>query len=175
MPAVVPGSPLVDPPERAAPVSPAQGGDLQVARRQGPVRARQCRGGPLNGRVHAPVGPPDPRHALGDGLGVAAENGEAVLVGDRPLVGDVVQLVLGVAELGHEDLDLERLHFVREHVAEILGIEIGERPGVDVVAAVRVALGVGMTDARHTELVVLVVLPHAAEGDPVVNLADLVQ
>ena len=103
------------------------------------------------------------------------EHGEAVLVGDRALVGDVVQLVLVLAQLGHQDLDLERLHLVGEDVAEVLRVEVGQRTGVDVLAAVGVPLGVGVANTGHAELVVLVVLADAAEGDAVVDLADLVQ
>ena len=100
-----------------------------------------------------------------------------LLVGDGPLVGDVVELVgmVAGAELGHQDLDLERLHLVGEDVAEILGIEVGQGAGVDVLPAVGVALGVGVAHPGHPQLVVLVVLAHPAEGDAVVDLADLVQ
>ncbi len=78
-------------------------------------------------------------------------------------------------DLGHEDLDLHRLQLVGEDVAEDLGVLIGERAGVDVVARVLVALEVGGADAGHAQLVELVVLADAGEGDPVVDLAHLAQ
>ena len=80
-----------------------------------------------------------------------------------------------VAQLGHQDLHLERLHLVGEHLPEVLGVEVGQRPGLDVLAAVGVALGVGVADARYPQLVELVVLADPGEGDAVVDLADLVQ
>ena len=142
--------------------------------RSGPASAAH-RG--AEGAAQVPVGDPGLGHPLGDGLGLAAEDGEAVLVGDGPLVGDVVQLVgpaVG-AQLGHQDLDLEGLHLVGEDVAQELGVEVGQRPGVDVLAAEGEPLGVGVADPGHPELVVLVVLAHPGEGDAVVDLADLVE
>ena len=62
-----------------------------------------------------------------------------------------------------------------EHVAQVLGVEVGQRPGVDVLAAEGEALGVGVADPGHPQLVELVVLADAGEGDAVVDLADLVQ
>ena len=41
------------------------------------------------------------------------------------------------AELGDEDLDLERLHLVGEDLAEVLGVDVRERARVDVLAADR--------------------------------------
>ena len=62
-----------------------------------------------------------------------------------------------------------------EHLAQVLGVEVGQRAGVHILAAVGVPLGVGVADPRHPELVELVVLAHAGEGDAVVDLADLVE
>jgi hypothetical protein len=67
------------------------------------------------------------------------------------------------------------LHLVGEHLPQVLGVEVGQRTGVDILPTVRVALGVGVADAGHPELVELVVLAYAGEGDPVVDLADLVE
>jgi hypothetical protein len=78
-------------------------------------------------------------------------------------------------DLGHEDLDLERLHLVGEDVAEDLGELVGEAACVDVVTRVLVPLQVGGADAGHAELVELVVPTDAGERDPVVDLADLAQ
>jgi hypothetical protein len=101
----------------------------------------------------------------------------AVLVHDRAVVEDVEELVVValVADLGHEDLDLHRLHLVGEDLAEDLGVLVGQAAGVDVVAAVLVALQVGGADAGDAQLVELVVLADAGERDAVVDLADLAQ
>src|SRR5580704_7726078 len=165
------------PAEGTPPVAPAQGGHLQIGRGERAVRPGQGGGGGLERRREVPSLLPGGRNPLVDGLGIAPEDGEVVLVGDRPLVGDVVQLIGpgGVAQLGDQDLDLEGLHLVGEHVPEILGVEVGQPPGVHVLAAVGVPLGVGVAHAGHPQLVVLVVLADTAEGDAVVNLADLVQ
>src|SRR5690606_9274227 len=48
-----------------------------------------------------------------------------------------------------------------------------QAPGVDVLAAERVALEIGSTNARDAELVELVELADAGEGDAVVDLRDL--
>ena len=90
--------------------------------------------------------------------------------GEKPLEVEIL-----VADLDHEDLDLERLHLVGEDVAEHLGVLVGERVGLHVLAAVAVALEVGVADPRDAELVELVVLAHPGEGDAVVDLADLVE
>ena len=74
-----------------------------------------------------------------------------------------------------EDLDLERLHLVGEDLAEHLGVLVGERLGIDVVAAVGVALHVGVANTGDAELVVLVVATDAGERDAVVDLGDLAQ
>ena len=52
------------------------------------------------------------------------------------VVQDVEQLVVagGIADLRDEDLDLVRLHLVREDLPERLRVRIGERAGVDVLA-----------------------------------------
>ena len=83
---------------------------------------------------------------------------------------------LGVeADLGDEDLHLHRLHLVGEDLAEHLGVGVGQAAGVDVLAAVLVALEVGVADAGDAELVELVVLADPGERDAVVDLADLVE
>ena len=116
-------------------------------------------------------------HPIGDRLGVAAEDRETLLVGDGAVVGDVEQLVRVAdrVELRDEDLDFEGLHLVGEDLAEVLGIHVRERAGVDVLARVRVALGVGVAHAGDPKLVELVVAPDTGEGDAVIDLADLVQ
>ena len=50
-----------------------------------------------------------------DGVGVTAEHRVLVVVEDRAVVLDVEHLVAGVglADLGDEDLDLQRLHLLR--------------------------------------------------------------
>ena len=80
-----------------------------------------------------------------------------------------------LTDLGDEDLDLHRLHLVGEDLSEDLGVGVGQAAGVDVLAAVLVALEVGVADAGDAELVELVVLPDPRERDAVVDLAHLVQ
>ncbi len=113
-----------------------------------------------------------------DGLGVATDHAVGVLVDHAAVVEDVEHLVLGrvdQADLGHQDLHLHRLHLVREDLPEHLGVGVGEAAGVDVFPAVLVALEVGVADPGDAELVELVVLADAGEGDAVVDLAHLVQ
>ena len=81
----------------------------------------------------------------------------------------------GVAHLGHEDLDFHRFHLVSEDLTQDLRVVVGQAACVDVVAAVLEALQVGGAHAGHTELVELVVLADAREGDAVVELTDLAQ
>ena len=64
-----------------------------------------------------------------DLLGLAAEHRVVLLVHDGAVVEDVEQLgvlVVRRADLGHEDLDLVRLHLVGEHLAEGLRVGVGE-------------------------------------------------
>ena len=175
MPAVVP-APFVDAPEGALARFPRSRVYFQVTGPQRPVRASQC----LCGRLDRLAWSQSACHAaptrFGSGLHRRRNAAKRVLVGDRSLIGDVVQLVLGLAQLGHQDLDLQRFHLVGEDVAEILRVEVGQRAGVDVLAAVRgIPSYVGMAHTGDAELVVLVVLADATEGDPVVDLTDLVQ
>ena len=62
-----------------------------------------------------------------------------------------------------------------EVVAEDLGVLVGQRAGVHVVAAEGIALEVGVADAGDSELVELVVPADPYEADPVVDLAHLTQ
>ena len=78
-------------------------------------------------------------------------------------------------ELGDEDLDFERFHLVGEDLTQVLGVDVRERAGVDVFSRIGVALRVRVAHPGDAELVELVVAPHASEGHPVVDLADLVQ
>ena len=119
----------------------------------------------------------DVLHPAGDRLGIAAQHAEAPLVHDGAVVQDVEQLIgvpLG-ADLGHQDLDLHRLHLVGEHLTEDLRVLVGQAARVDVVARVLEALQVGGTHTGHAQLIELVVLADAGEGDAVVDLADLAQ
>ena len=100
-----------------------------------------------------------------------------MLVYHGAVIGDVEELVVAgrMPHLGHQDLHLERLDVVGEHLADDLGVGVGQGPGVDVLAAVRVALDVGVPHPCLAQLVVLVELADASEGDTVVDLADLAQ
>src|SRR5690606_1616169 len=107
----------------------------------------------------------------------AAEHGEVRLVDHRAVVEDAEHEVLGGfgPHLGDEDLDLHRLHLVGEDLAEDLRVLVREAAGVDVLAAVRVALEVGVADARDAQGVELVVATDPGEADAVVDLAHLAE
>src|SRR5437588_9678165 len=98
--------------------------DLQLAGVDLTVGAGQRPHGRLEGvgqRDALPVVALDP---LGDGVRLAADDGEVALVDDGAVIGDVEELVVpgGGAHLGHQDLHLERLDVVGEHLADYLGI-----------------------------------------------------
>ena len=116
-------------------------------------------------------------HDGADRLGHAAHHHEGALVEDRPVVGQPVHLVgLGrVPHLGDDDLDLVRLGLLGEDRAEGLRVGVGQRPPGDVTPVVRVAPQVGEAHAGHPEVLELVVLADRGEGQPVVDLAHLVQ
>jgi hypothetical protein len=100
-----------------------------------------------------------------------------VLVGDRAVEGDPVQLVAvgGLAQLGDHDLHLVRLVALGEDRPEDLRVPVGQPPGGDVGAVVLVSPGVGVADPGDAQVLVLVVAADRGEADPVVDLADLVQ
>ena len=62
------------------------------------------------------------------GSACTAEHGVPFLVHDGAVVQDVEQLVVvgRSPDLGDEDLDLVRLHLVREHLAERLRVGVRE-------------------------------------------------
>ena len=62
-----------------------------------------------------------------------------------------------------------------EVVAEDLGVLVGQRAGIHVVAAEGITLEVGVANPGDSELVELVVPADAYEADPVVDLAHLAQ
>ena len=113
-----------------------------------------------------------------DLLGLAAHGRVVALVLDRPVVEDVVDLVLRAVRspTSHDQhLHLEGLDVLGEDVAERLRVGVGERLGAHVPAAVGVALDVGVPHPGHPQVLELVVLAHAGEGDAVVDLRDLVE
>src|SRR3954447_11524990 len=114
----------------------------------------------------------------GDDVGVAAHDDETLLVGDAAVVGEPEQLVVsgGFAYFGDGDLDLERLLTAAgEDRPEDLRVGVRERAAGHVPAVVRVAAEIGHANAGHAEVLELVVLAHRGEGNPVVDLRDLVQ
>jgi hypothetical protein len=167
----------LDAAEGAPAVPVGQDCRLQLIWTKGPLRSGE-RGHDGSGRRQkVPTVNIGLSELLADRLSITAEDGKAVLIGDGAFVGDVEELGRshGGAELCDQYLDLERLHLVGEDIAEVLCVEIGQAASIDVLAAVGEALRVGMADACDTELVVLVVLPDPGEGDPVVDLRDLVK
>ena len=62
-----------------------------------------------------------------------------------------------------------------EDLPEVLRVDVGQAAGVDVLSRVRIALQIGVAYTGDAKLVVLVVLAHARERDPVVDLAELAQ
>ncbi len=106
-----------------------------------------------------------------------AHGDEPVLVGHRAVVGEPVDLVGlgGRADLGDDDLDLVGLGLLGEHRAQGLRVGVGQAARGDVGPVVGVAAQVGVAHAGHPQVLELVVLAHRREGDPVVDLGDLVQ
>ena len=123
-------------------------------------------------------GAPAPRPAsAAEPFRLPAHDDVAVLVGDRAVVREPVDLVARrrAADLGDDDLDLERLGLRGEHRAERLRVRVGQAAGGDVLAVVGVAAQVGVAHAGHAQVLELVVLADGREADPVVDLGDLVQ
>ncbi len=170
-----------DPPERPPRTAALEDGDLEGVGRQLAVGATRVaaeeadREAERLGQAH-PVVPALTQADL-DLLGRPAHDDEPVLVADRPVVGEAVDLVglRGAAHLGDDDLDLVRLGLLGEDRPEGLGVGVGETPGRDVGAVVGVAAQVGVPDAGDPEVLELVVLADRGEPDPVVDLRDLVQ
>ncbi len=167
--------------ERAVITRPVQDGHFQAGR--GHVAALAVAAGRQGGQGHAErLVQGQPRGVVllqggGDLIGLAAEGHEAGLVGDRPVEGDPVDLVgLGLrADLGHHDLDLERLHALGEDRAEVLRVVVGDAARGHVAPVELVPGDVRVGDPGLAQVLVLVVPAHGGEGDPVVDLADLVQ
>ena len=105
-----------------------------------------------------------------DRLGRAAHHDEMRLVGDRPVVGDPVQLrrfgLAVVSDLGHAQLDLVRLGLLGEDGAQRLRVDVGQLPAGDVAAVVGVAAGVGELDAAAAQVVELVELGRRRRSPP---------
>ena len=114
---------------------------------------------------------------VGQLFGVAADRDEALFVGDGSIEQDVVDPDVPAlpVDLADHDLDLIGLHLLGEDGGERLGVRVGQVASLDVLAPVLIATEVGEADACDAELLELRVLPDAGEGDPVVDLADLVQ
>src|SRR5881409_300513 len=131
----------------------------------------------LHGGGQVPAFLKRPLEGLGQGVGVAADPDEPVLVGDGPVEQDVVDLVASVVAryLRHQDLHLVRLHLLGEDGGQGLGIPVGDVSGPDVLPPVRVPPEIGEAHAGDPQVLELAVLPHPGEGDPVVDLRDLVQ
>ncbi len=112
-----------------------------------------------------------------DRLGRATHDDEAVLVRDRAVVREAVDLVpvRVLPHLGDDDLDLEGLGVLGEDGAKGLRIGVGEPARGDVGPVVGVAAQIRIPDAGDPEVLELVVLPNRREGDPVIDLRDLVQ
>ena len=89
----------------------------------------------------------------------------------------MVQLVLAgrLPDLPHQDLHLVGLHLLGEDRRQRLGVRVGERLRVHVLASVGVPAEVGQADPRDPQVLELAVLAGAGERDAVVDLRDLVQ
>ncbi len=117
---------------------------------------------------------------LDDRLGRTAHHHEVRFVGDRPVIGDAVELgslrLAVVGHLGHAQFDLVGLGLFGEDPAEGLArTDVGQLAPADVAAVVGVAAGVGVLDAAPAQVVELVEPADGGEADPVVDLADLLQ
>jgi hypothetical protein len=166
---------VVEAAERAAASAVLEDPDFEIADLDGPIRSGERSNGVLQRERQAFECVFGGGETGLDRLSVSAQDREARLVGDRALVGDAVELrgARRVAQLCDENLDLERLLALREHVAEVLGVVVRQGPDVDVTTRVGETGRIGPADARLSETVELVVLAHAGEGDAVVDLRDL--
>ena len=173
---------VVEPPELARlRAGPVQHGDLEVACRDVAVAGLavpESRGGELERLVAAePLGVAL-LEVLRHGLGRAAHHGDVVLLDDLAVEGEPEDLVvLGrVPDLRDEDLDLVGLLGPGgEDRAQGLGVGVGQAATGHVEPVVGVAAHVREANAGDPEVLELVVATDGGEGDPVVDLADLVQ
>src|SRR5207247_582697 len=78
-------------------------------------------------------------------------------------------------DLCDRKLYFERLLFRGEDGAEALRIDARQPAGSNVLAIVRIAADVSVTDSGLPEAFKLVVLPHGGERDLVIDLTDLVE
>ena len=160
---------------------PVQDGHLEVTRRDVAVAGlavAQRRGGELERLVAAESLGVALLEVLRHGLGRATHHGDVVLLDDLAVEGESEDLVVlgGVAHLRDEDLDLVGLLGTRgEDRAQRLGIGVGQATTGHVQPVVGVAAHVGQAHAGDPEVLELVVATDCGEGDPVVDLADLVQ
>jgi hypothetical protein len=113
----------------------------------------------------------------GDLVRLAAEGHEAWLVGDRPVERDPVDLVAAglLAYLGDHDLHLEWLVALGEDGPQRLRVPVGDAARGHVVPGELVAGDIRVGDAGLAQVLVFVVPADGGKGDPVVDLADLVQ
>ena len=116
---------------------------------------------------------------LDDRFRGAAHHDEVRLVGDRPVVGDAVELgrfrLAEVRHLGHTELDLVRFGLLGEYGAQRLGVYVGQLAARDIASCVGVAARVRVLDAAAAQIVELVEPSDGGEPDPVVELTDLLQ
>ena len=112
-----------------------------------------------------------------DPFRLAAHHNEAVLVGDRPVERQPVQVVLfrRGAHLGHGKFHFEWFLLGGENRAEALRIDAREAPGGDVLTVIGVAADIRVPDPGLAQAFKFVVLADGGEGDLVVDLTDLVQ
>ncbi|GAB1330596.1 hypothetical protein ACE1SV_49350 [Streptomyces sennicomposti] len=113
-----------------------------------------------------------------DLLGVAADRDRAVLVHDRTVVRQPVDLVTlrGLPHLGDHQLHLVRLlRRTGEDRAQRLRVDVRQTARGHVVPVVGVTTQVGVAHTADAQILVLVVLAGRGEADPVVDLAELVQ
>ena len=112
----------------------------------------------------------------GDRLGRPAHHHEVRLVGDRPVVGDPVQLrrfgLAIVSDLGDAQLDLVRFGLFGEDGAQRLRVHVGQLPSGHIAAIVGVAAGVGELNSAAAQIVELVEPADRGEADAVIKLTD---
>src|SRR5439155_4411839 len=108
---------------------------------------------------------------------VATDRYEPLFVGDGSIEQDVVDTrrPRSPVYLTDHDLDLVGLHLLGEDGGERLRVCVGEVASLHVLAPVLIPPEIGEPAAREAELLELGVLGEAGEGDPVVDLTDLVQ
>ena len=122
--------------------TPLEDRDLQVRGLQGPVRPAESHRSQPDDGGQVKTGFPCLLEAFHDRVGVSAEGSVVGFVNHGSVIEDVEELIaIDVkTDLRNQNLDLEWFHLVGEDLAYYLRVLVRETAGIDVFAAVYVAL-----------------------------------